>query len=146
MLLVVWQGSGMMMGMHLLELQVEKTEVFSWSGLLPPEAPPLMRVAGVTLDGVFYPGMVVYGIPVGCTQYVQHMLNEVVEDIASQLESVQELLVGDSQAVWGVLSSSLAHKLDWHISLCYPSGCSTKAGQYLLVSFRNTHQGDYSKK
>ena len=37
---------------HLLELQVQKTEVFSWTGLLPPEAPPNMKIAGVTLDSV----------------------------------------------------------------------------------------------
>ena len=47
-------------GKHLLELQVQKTEVFSWTGLLPPEAPPLIKVASVTLDNVFYPGIVAY--------------------------------------------------------------------------------------
>ena len=29
---------------HLLHLQVQKTEVFSWSGILPPEAPPDMKI------------------------------------------------------------------------------------------------------
>ena len=61
---------------HLLELQVQKTEVFSWSGLLPPEAPPDMKIAGVTLDNAFHPGMVVYRIPIGSDPYVQHMLEE----------------------------------------------------------------------
>ena len=106
---------------HLLHLQVQKTEVFSWSGILPPEAPPDMKIAGVMVDNVFCPGMVVYGIPVGSDPYVRHMLGEVVEDVASQVERVQEVLAGESQAMWGVLNSSLAHKLDWHLTLCYPS-------------------------
>ena len=40
---------------HLLELQVQKTEVFSWDGMLPPQAPPNMKVAGVTKEGSFFP-------------------------------------------------------------------------------------------
>ena len=106
---------------HLLQLQVRKTEIFSWSGTLPPEAPRDMKVAGISIGDRFYPGMVVYGIPVGSEEYVKHMLNEVVDDIASQVDRVQEVLAGESQAMWGVLNSSLAHKLDWHLTLCYPS-------------------------
>ena len=106
---------------HLLHLQVQKTEVFSWSGTLPPEAPPDMKIAGVLVDDIFSPGMVVYGIPVGSDPYVRFMLGKVVEDVASQVERVQEVLAGESQAMWGVLNSSLAHKLDWHLTLCYPS-------------------------
>ena len=64
--------------------------------------------------------MVVYGIPVGSDSYVRYMLEKVVEDVGSQVEKVQELLADESQAMWGVLSSSLAHKLDWHLTLYYP--------------------------
>ena len=112
---------------HLLELQVQKTEVFSWDGLLPPQAPPNMKVAGVSMEGSFFPGMVVYGIPVGTDMYVQHMLEEVVNDIVSQVDRVQEVLAGESQAVWSVLYSSLAHKLDWQLTLCYPSDINAMA-------------------
>ena len=106
---------------HLLQLQVKKTEVFSWSGLAPPEAPKEMKIAGETLEGRFYPGMIVYGIPVGCDEYVRYMLDEVVGDIAKEIFRVKEVLAGESQAMWAVLNSSLAHKLDWHLTLCYPS-------------------------
>ena len=106
---------------HLLELQVQKTEVFSWDGVLPPQALPNMKLAGAIRDGTFHPGMVVYGIPVGTDIYVQHMLDEVVSDIVNQVERIQEVLAGESQAVWSVLYSSLSHKLDWHLTLCYPS-------------------------
>ena len=97
---------------HLLELQVQKTEVFSWTGLLPPEAPPGMKIAGITLDSTLHPGMVVFGIPVGSDPYVQHMLEEVVDEIASQVEQVKDVLAGESQAIWSILHSSLSHKLD----------------------------------
>ena len=106
---------------HLLQLQVTKTEIFSWTGQLPPEAPPDMKVAGIKVRDRFYPGMVVYGIPVGCDEYVQHMLEETVDEIASEANKVKDVLIGESQAMWGVLSSSLMHKLDWHLTLCYPS-------------------------
>ena len=53
---------------QLLHLQVQKTDAFSWSGVLPPEAPNDMKVAGVEVQGHFLPGMLVYGIPVGTGQ------------------------------------------------------------------------------
>ena len=92
---------------HLLEPKVHKTEVFSWSGVLPPEAPPEIKTAGVTLDGHFHPGMVVYGIPVGSDRYVHHMLDNVVNEIVSEVERVQEVLEGESQAMWGCCTALL---------------------------------------
>ena len=114
---------------HLLELQVVKTEVFSWTGQLPPEAPAGMKLAGITVEEVFHPGMVVYGIPVGSNLYVQHMLDSAVSDIASEVRQVQEVLAGESQAMWSILHSSLAHKLDWHLTLCYPSDIKAMASR-----------------
>ena len=84
---------------HLLELQVQKTEIFCWTDLLPPEAPPGMKIAGVTIDNIFHPGLVVYGIPVGSEPYVHHMLGEVVDEIANQVGQVMEVLAGESQAI-----------------------------------------------
>ena len=52
---------------------------------------------------------------------VSNMLNEVVDNIATQEDRVMEVLAGESQAMWRVLNSSLSHKLDWHLTLCYPS-------------------------
>ena len=49
--------------------------------------------------------MVVYGIPVGSDAYVRHMLNNVVGEIVSEVERVDEVLKGESQAMWGVLYS-----------------------------------------
>ena len=44
---------------HHLFLQVQKTQVFTWSDTLPEEAPNDMPVAGVTVGGHFLPGMLV---------------------------------------------------------------------------------------
>ena len=49
------------------------------------------------------------------------MLEKKVDEIALEVETVQEVLEGDSQAMWTVLHCSLAQKFDWHLSLCYPS-------------------------
>ena len=106
---------------HLLHLQVRKTEVFTWSGELPAEAPPGIARAGVMVGEDFLPGMIVYGIPVGSNAYVRHMLEKVVDGVAEEVTRVQEVLAGDSQAMWSVLLCSLSHKLDWHLTLCYPS-------------------------
>ena len=112
---------------HLLHLQVQKTEVFTWSGVLPDEAPEGIARAGVLVGEEFFPGMVVYGIPVGSDTYVRHMLGKLVDEVAGEVNRVKEVLAGDSQAMWSVLSASLAHKLDWHLSLCYPSDIMTAA-------------------
>ena len=65
----------------LLHLQVTKTEVFTWSGDLPPEAPQDMARAGVQVGEVWHPGFLCYGIPVGTRQYCQIMLMEKVQEV-----------------------------------------------------------------
>ena len=55
----------------LLHLQVSKTEVFSWDGVLPPQAPQDMKVAGAQVGEQWQPGFVCYGIPVGTPAYVK---------------------------------------------------------------------------
>ena len=56
----------------LLHLQVSKTEVFSWDGVLPPQAPQDMKVAGAQVGEEWQPGFVCYGIPVGTPAYEKH--------------------------------------------------------------------------
>ena len=59
---------------HGLRLQPSKCEIFSWSGEMPPEAPREMIPGGVRVNDRFFPGILVYGIPVGSDEYVRHML------------------------------------------------------------------------
>ena len=58
----------------LLVWEKSKTEVFSWSGVLPEQATPGLARAGVEVDGSFEPGFLCYGVPIGTEKYVQHML------------------------------------------------------------------------
>ena len=76
----------------LLHLQVTKTEVFTWSGILPPQAPQNMKRAGVLLGDTWYPGYLCYGIPVGSKQYCQHMLMEKVREVEGEVDRVKQVL------------------------------------------------------
>ena len=80
-----------------------------------------MKRAGVETKGGFAPGFLCYGIPVGSPEYVSHMLEEKAQEVVSEVEEITEILGEDSQALWVVLHRSLAHKMDYHLSLCYPS-------------------------
>ena len=103
-----------------LVLQRSKTEVFSW-GVPPPGTPRDMKRAGVEVEGRFEPGLICYGIPIGTKAYTQHMLRVKAEEVAATAEKVCSVLGEDKQALWVLLHRSMAHKMDYHISLCYPT-------------------------
>ena len=86
-----------------------------------PGTPQDLPRAGVTLDGVFYPGFECYGIGIGCDEYVANFLNEKVAEIEEVANKTCDLLDGDLQALWTLLSSSVSQKLGYHLSLQYPS-------------------------
>ena len=77
----------------LLHLQVTKTEVFTWTGVSPVETPQDMTRAGTMVGDVWCPGFVCYGIPVGDSRYVQHMLSEKVQEIQKDVVWVKAVLV-----------------------------------------------------
>ena len=62
-----------------------------------------------------------YGIPVGSPQYVRHELSVKVHEVAKEVEKIVSVMEGEGQAIWTILRSSTAMKLDYHLSLCYPS-------------------------
>ena len=103
-----------------LQLQRSKTKVFCW-GDLPACTPPDLERAGVKVNGNFFPGMEVYGVGVGCTEYVQHYLNQKVKDLGEVVIKSCNLLEGDLQAQWNLLSASVSQKLSYTLSLQYPS-------------------------
>ena len=86
-----------------------------------------MKRAGVALEGGFAPGFLCYGIPIGSREYVGHMLDEKAQEVVREVEEITEILAEDSQALWVVLHRSLAHKMDYHLSLCYPSDIKPSA-------------------
>ena len=103
-----------------LVLERSKTEVFSWQEL-EEELPMELTRAGTIVDGQFEPGFICYGIPVGSRAYVRHHLHLKVLDVTREVEQVFDTLEGEGQAIWTVARSSTLMKLDYHISLCYPS-------------------------
>ena len=103
-----------------LRLQRAKTEIFCW-GELPPGTPADMKRAGRMVNGVFEPGMEVYGIGVGSDAFVSAFLDSKVEEIKETVEKTCRLLEDDLQAKWTFLTSSICHKLSYHLSLQYPS-------------------------
>ena len=104
-----------------LVLQRTKTEVFSWDGTLPVGTPHGLVRAGELVAGQWEPGMICYGIPIGTDNYVQHKLNEKVSEIADEVETVCEVLQEEHQSLWTVLRSSISQKLDYWLTLVYPS-------------------------
>ena len=103
-----------------LELQENKTELFSNRELSEAELGGMKR-AGVATERGFAPGFLCYGIPIGSPEYVSHMLEAKAQEVVCEVEEITEILGEDSQALWVVLHRSLAHKMDYHLSLCYPS-------------------------
>ena len=103
-----------------LTLQRNKTEVFAW-GELPADTPPELKRAGKIINGKWEPGMDCYGIPVGSVAYVSNALWEKAAEVERDVNKVVETLAEDNQALWVALHRSLAHKMDYHLSLCYPS-------------------------
>ena len=104
-----------------LVLQRSKTEVFSWSGTLPDNTPPGLVKAGVEVAGTWEAGMICYGVPVGTDSYVRHMLAEKVDELTCEVETICQVLEGERQALWSVLRSSICQKLDYWLTLVYPS-------------------------
>ena len=78
---------------------------------------------------VFQPGFICYGIPVGSKSYVKHHLSLKVKEVAREVGEVLTTLEGEGQAIWTVARSTTLMKLDYHISLCYPSDMAEAARQ-----------------
>ena len=55
-----------------------------------------------------------------CHKYVQHMLRKQAEQICSEMDKVMQLLLKNSQAAWILMSTAMAHQLDYNLTLQYP--------------------------
>ena len=104
-----------------LDLQRQKCRVFSWLGVLPPGSIPGMPLAGLEINGLFEPGMLVYGVPVGTDMYVRSMMDTKIEEIAEEAVKVSQVLGEEKQALWTTLRLSTQQKLDYWLSLVHPT-------------------------
>ena len=100
-----------------LMLQRAKTEVFTWDGVMPRDTPAGMVIAGREVEGQFMPGFLCYGVPVGSNEYVRHVLEEKVEQIAVQAEKAVKVLEGERQALWSVMKWSLSQRFEYWLQL-----------------------------
>ena len=110
-----------------LQLERSKTEVYTFTGVLPAGTPAGLTRAGTVVGGEFLSGFVLYGIPVGESRFVKHHLSLKVEEVAREVREVLEVLQGEGQAIWTVLRSSTIMKLDYHMALCYPTDMAEAA-------------------
>ena len=58
------------------------------------------------------------------------MLNGKAEEVIHAAEEICKVLANDKQALWAVLHRSTQHKMDYHLSLSYPSDIH-EAADYL---------------
>ena len=65
--------------------------------------------------------MICYGLPVGTDSYVQHKMEEKVSELARENQLISQVLQDERQALWTVLRSSISQKLDYWLTLVYPS-------------------------
>ena len=104
-----------------LSLEWSKTEVFSWDGKLPEGAPEGIKIAGEQVGGVFQPGFLVYGQPVGSPEYVTRQLWAKAQEIIRDAKKTVEVLGGEKQALWAALKWSITQRFDYWCQLSYPS-------------------------
>ena len=104
-----------------LALQLTKTKIYQVTGQRPPEAPAVMPLAGVKVEEEWLPGFTCYGVEIGTQAYVRHKLGEKAKKLISDINKVMYLLRYHHQAAWVLLSTSLAHQLDYSLTLQYPS-------------------------
>ena len=111
-----------LVGLHCgLEPQQTKTEIYSSTGIRHPAMPADIPLAGAMVDGVFAPGFLLYGVPVGSDIYVEHMLQKKVREVAAKAEETSKLLAGERQGLWTILRSSLKFQFEYWLGLVYPS-------------------------
>ena len=113
----------------LLVWEKSKTEVFTWNGILPQNATNGLTRAGIEVNGIFEPGFMCYGVPIGTDVYVEHMLEMKMREISKIAETTCEVLESERQSLWTLLRLSLSQQLDYWLQLCYPSNVRAAANK-----------------
>ena len=121
-----------------LVLQVTKSEVYTKSGVMPPDAPAGFVNAGL-MEDQFYPGFLCYGVPVGSDDYVVKMLDHKLDELEKEVEMIGSVLEKSRQGMWAMLRSSFAQKLDYWLTLVYPSLVKRAAERMDNLELRVVH-------
>ena len=80
-----------------------------------------MPRAGRLINQNWVPGFVCYGVAIGSTEFVKDFLSEKVDTLIGEIDKVMDLLKGDNQSAWILLSTALSQQLDYSLALQYPS-------------------------
>ena len=104
-----------------LERQLTKCSVYTSSGTKPAVMPDTLPLAGATVAGVFEPGFICYGIPIGSDNFVAFQLDNKVKEVVERAVKAVKLLEGESQVLWTILRVSIRHQFEYWLDLCYPS-------------------------
>ena len=72
-----------------------------------------MPRAGLEVEGQWQPGFTCYGVEIGSQAYVRHSPTVGVQELVGQVDKVTHLLREDAQAAWVLISTALAHQLDY---------------------------------
>ena len=105
----------------LLQLEWSKTELFSWSGVLPAGCPEGITLAGEDAQEGFRPGFLCYGVPVGTPEYAASQLWGRARKIVTDANKTVEILGAERQALWAALKWSISQRFDYWCQLSYPS-------------------------
>lgn len=73
------------------------------------------------MNDSFFPGMLVYGVPVGVDAYVEAVMDAKLDEIAQEASQACQLLANEKQALWTTLRLSTQQKLDYWLMLVHPS-------------------------
>ena len=104
-----------------LRLQWHKMQLYSWAWDLSEECAAGLTLAGEMVEGRFERGFDCYGIPIGTSRYVTHMLQQKAEELARNAHQTAHLLSSDHQALWSALRLSISHRFAYFCQLSPPS-------------------------
>ena len=84
-------------------------------------------MAGREVEGVWVPGFILYGVPVGEDRYVVAALEDKVREVGEGAAKACKLLATEKQSLWTLLRASLKFQFEYWLSLVYPSLAQTAA-------------------
>ena len=110
-----------------LELQWNKSCIFSWTGVLPEGCPKGVELAGKMVDGNFEVGIDCYGVPLGSQKYITSELMEMAKEVASDAVKTRQVLSTNKQAYWSALRLSISQRFQYLCQHVAPSLCEPVA-------------------
>ena len=110
-----------------LQLQWDKSCIFTWTGILPVGTPEGVKIAGKIVDGTFEAGFDCYGVPIGTEKYISSEIKEIAVMIVADAHKTVEVLSSNKQALWTALRLSICQRFQYICQHVQPSICEPVA-------------------